>query len=320
MELQLAQCRDNPKASASSLLDYTPVNPVAAEDPASFRPNSLFPGAYGHLGTFEGLCDTQENRAQGESLTDNVLHLRESPFLLDPGLQAHLLTEFWTWQNNWPIVVHQPLFLEDLSGNGAIGYSTPAVLSALFALAAQHTDVTQIHHHFPTFNKKASIDSLVQRAKALVLDQIEHPTLSLVVASCLISLREMSMDNLAAASQYIGKSIQVYTIYHLLTQIGIAVRHILVLGPCTGNVEKASMATFSTEIGQARSIAWLGVWMVEKFVQIFYYRLHNAKTVADIWRRPWGNRAPFEKLICGRPRSQLFPVLNIACGPLRMIF
>lgn len=228
MELQLAQCRENPKAYPSSALDCTLFDLTAAEDPAPFKPDPLFSGAYGHFGTLDGLHDAEENQARRDLLSDNVLHLGDSPPLLEPGLQSHLLNEFWTWQNNWPLVVHQPLFLKDLSGNGAIGYTTPAVFSALLALTAQYADINQIHLHFPTFNQKASIDILVQRAKTLVLDQIEYPSLSLVVASCLISLREMSVDNLTAASQYIGKSTGVYQL-----QSTDANRHCCSAYPCT---------------------------------------------------------------------------------------
>ena len=185
------------------------------ENLPSPTPISIFSGSYGQLGISGDSPDAQESHEQREYLSDELL-LRDYPSLLEPELQEELLTEFWTWQSTWPLLIHQPLFHKDLSGNGSLGYSTPALLTALLALAAQHADTTVIHHRFPLFDKKANVDTLVQRAKTLVLGQIERPNVSLAIASCLLSMREMSVDNMAAASQYIGKSVHLHTIYHFL--------------------------------------------------------------------------------------------------------
>lgn len=123
----------------------------------------------------------------------------QNPFLhLEPETQTRLLDEFWTWQNTWPLLVHKPLFQEDFLRNGAKGYFSSAVLSAMLSLGAQYTDSDQV------LLRNVSADSLATHAKRLVLDQIERPSLSFTLAAALLSLKGLADDNLPSAFQYIG--------------------------------------------------------------------------------------------------------------------
>jgi hypothetical protein len=169
-----------------------------------FGPESRSSSAYGHLGFFRNLDELPEaSHQQKITIKDGVLLIDKSPFFLQPGLQSRLVEDFWTWQNTWPLLIHEPLFRKDLSDNCAGGYCTPTLLASLLALSAHNTDDSQLGH--PHFDWNASRDSLVQHAKSSVLEKIEYPSLSLVLSAAFISQIELLMENIGSASQYIGK-------------------------------------------------------------------------------------------------------------------
>jgi hypothetical protein len=57
----------------------------------------------------------------------------------------------------------------------------------------------------PHFDWDVSRNSLVQHAKLSVLEQIEYPSLSLVLSAALIPPTDLLTENMASASQYIYK-------------------------------------------------------------------------------------------------------------------
>jgi hypothetical protein len=137
------------------------------------------------------------------SIVDGVLLVENSPIFLQPGLQTQILEDFWTWQNTWPLLIHEPLFRKGLSDNCAEKYCTPTLLASLLALSAHNAEFSRLE--LSNFDWNASRCSLVQHAKSSVLEQIEHPSLSLVLSAALISQLELLAENIASASQYIGK-------------------------------------------------------------------------------------------------------------------
>lgn len=209
MEHRLTHSRDNTEDSPSPFNSRLPLDgfnlsrQIVSEEPPDLLRNPCLTGAYGHPGFFDGYSRSQDTSEP--SIHSN--YVQESPLsLIQPDQQAELLEEFWTWQNNWPLLIHQPLFQRDLAENGVNGYCKPAVLSAIMSISAQYIDDDQLQ----LWN--VSTDSLTQHAKGLVLGQIERPSLSLTLAAALVSLRELIVDNLASASQYIGKHIKEFFI------------------------------------------------------------------------------------------------------------
>jgi len=81
---------------------------------------------------------------------------------------------------------------------GVHNYCTPTLSAAVLALSAQGASDHQLRV------SGTSSEILAKKAKDMILAQVERPSLPLVLAAALISLRELSVDNLSSASQYIG--------------------------------------------------------------------------------------------------------------------
>lgn len=210
LEDQLMQyrCSANDRPAPPSILE-DPKSHLSEDSPQQDslhlpfygRESRLF-SAYGHFGLlakFDGATNTSQQKI---TIIDGVLLIDTFPVFLEPSLQGQLLDEFWTWQNTWPVLIHEPLFRKDLLEKGANNYSTPTLLAALLALS------TNAHLSGPRSSDSglgASAKSLLEHAKSAVQEQIEHPTLSLVLSAALISQSELSMENMGLASQYIGK-------------------------------------------------------------------------------------------------------------------
>ncbi|KAL4908954.1 hypothetical protein BDW74DRAFT_75443 [Aspergillus multicolor] len=214
-------------------LEGSPRSRILAQDTPELLRNPRLTGAYGYSGLSDDYTNSQ-NINEPPIPSDSLL-------LFQPSTQAQLLEEFWNWQNTWPFLVHQPLFEKDLAGYGANGYFSTAVLSAMLSLSAQYCD----EDHSSSW--KTSADSLAQHVKRLVLGQIERPSLSLALAAALVSLRDLTVGNLASASQYIG----------------IACRHAMLLGL---HLESSDHSSDSNDLKEARTLMWLGIWMLEKHI------------------------------------------------------
>ena len=202
------RCSANDRPAPSSILEDPKSHP-SEDSPQQDSPHLPFYGresrlfsAYGHFGLlakFDGATNTSQQKI---TIIDGVLLIDTFPVFLEPSLQGQLLEEFWAWQNTWPVLIHEPLFRKDLLEKGANNYCTPILLAALLALS------TNAHLNGPRSSDSglgASAKSLLEHAKSAVQEQIEHPTLSLVLSAALISQSELSMENMGLASQYIGK-------------------------------------------------------------------------------------------------------------------
>ncbi|KAL3471756.1 hypothetical protein BJX99DRAFT_250214 [Aspergillus californicus] len=251
LENRLAQYGETTEDSPSSILNpgltvegLTASPKPPARDALDLLRTARLTGAYGH----PGFGDYTKSQGSIEtSIHNDSVH--QNPLLvLQPESQAQLVEEFWAWQNNWPILVHQPLFAQDLAENGVSGYCTPAVLSALLSLSVQYIEDDKLQ----LWN--VTTGSLANYAKRLILDQIEHPSLYLTLAAALISLRELIVDNLVLASHYIG---------HLLNRTGIAYRHALFLGL---HLESLEDGPESNSLNEARVMLWTGIWMLERHI------------------------------------------------------
>lgn len=202
MENQLAQHGETAEDSPPSMLDpgltmeqLTPSSKSLAIDSSDPLRTARLTGAYGHPGFGD---HTKSPGSMGTFIDNDTVH--ENPILLlQPKSQSQLLEEFWMWQNNWPILVHQPLFEQDLAENAFNSYCTPAVLSALLSLSAQCTDNDELKLC------RVTAGSLAAYAKGLILEQIEQPSVHLALAAALVSLRELIVENLVLASHYIGQ-------------------------------------------------------------------------------------------------------------------
>lgn len=173
----------------------SPLNP-SSEEFKGFAPNPRLSDAYGHP-RFLG--------KRGDLQTDNVTstqkaHLQGSPPLhFQSDIRDQLLEDFFVWQNTWPPLVHEPFLRKDFSEDGANGYCTPSVLSAILSLSSQYIDKHQLQ------SWDLQMHTLVGHAKDSVFDQLEQPSLSLVLTVGLLSMRELVIDSLPLASQYISK-------------------------------------------------------------------------------------------------------------------
>ncbi|KAL5362918.1 fungal-specific transcription factor domain-containing protein [Aspergillus floccosus] len=259
LEHQLATTRNITEGNVSSKFDWlvskedvTARNSETLEHPqplphASFcfsrlRVDFRLRGAYG-LFPHENPIERDRSSSPGDiSMSGNPLS--GDSCLLSSGPQAKLLEDFWTWQNTWPVLVHEALFRKDLSQDGVDNYCTPTLLAAVLALSAQYTSDHQLQFW------GTSSDILAKHAKGLVLAEIECPSLPLVLAAALLALRELAVDNLSSASQYIG----------------ISLRSALALGLHVGSPGKDDSDPGTKVLQEARSLAWLGTWMLEKHI------------------------------------------------------
>ena len=210
MEHQLTQAQSQPVSPFSTIdmaisvngsthLDQETIRSSlapSAEDLEGLVPNTRLSGAYGHPSLFGKPVDLQRDNVT----SIQQAHLQGSPPLLIPAEpREQLLGEFFIWQNTWPPLVHEPFLRKDLYENGA-KYCTPSVLSAILSLSAQYADENLLQ----VLNLQ--IQTLVQHAKNAVVDQLERPSLSVVMTAALLSLRELIIDNIPSAAQYISMS------------------------------------------------------------------------------------------------------------------
>ncbi|KAL4877338.1 hypothetical protein BJY04DRAFT_230824 [Aspergillus karnatakaensis] len=238
LEHQLAQLQGNQESAAA---------PVSVSGDLSQPPDVVsgsdipMSGAYGH----PSISYDRSNRQDVNGISIRLgVDGQTPPIFPSPEIQTKLLEQFFIWHNTWPVLVHEPLFRQDQAEAGAQGYCTPAVLSAVLLLSAQYTDVDQLQ------DWGLSIETLAEHAKGLLLGQLEHPSLSFVLSASLISLRELIVDNLASATQYVG----------------LALRHAIFLGYHLEHPWSNRDTPVSTEAKEAQSMAWLGLWMLEKHI------------------------------------------------------
>lgn len=151
LEDQLAQSRHgtNDRPTLSNILEEPKSPPPTgfpqynSKDLPFFGLESRASSAYGHLGFFRKFDEVPEASHQRKiTINDGVLLIEKSPFFLQPGLQSQLLEDFWTWQNTWPLLIHEPLFRKDLSDNCAGGYCSPTLLASCLPWAL----IIQISH------------------------------------------------------------------------------------------------------------------------------------------------------------------------------
>ncbi|GKZ82008.1 hypothetical protein AnigIFM56816_006538 [Aspergillus niger] len=247
LEHQLATARNVTDNSTFSTFGLD--NPEEALKPPSvehtsqalsgFRLDFRLSGAYGLF--CSGELDEQMRNSSPVSTSKDDISLSDDPFLVPYDLQAHLLEEFWTWRNTWPVLVHEPLFQQDLTNGGVGSYATPTLFAAILAYSAHYAGETQLH----TWG--ISAEALAKHAKGKILAQLEYPSLSLVLAAALMALRELALDRLSSASQYIG----------------IAFRQSLTLGLHVLSTMN-DLTQGSKEVQEAKSLAWWGVWLLEK--------------------------------------------------------
>lgn len=188
---------DEVTVPSAEIFEPQPLPEPASLGISNFKLDFRLRGAYGLF------IPENPNEGDRSSSPANILmndNLLLGDFcLLSPGPQAQLLEDFWTWRNTWPVLIHEPLFRKDLCQGGLNNYCTPTLLTAALALSAQYAS----HHQLRVWG--TSSDILAKHAKGLILAQIECPSLSLVLAAALLALRELTVDNLSSASQYIGK-------------------------------------------------------------------------------------------------------------------
>lgn len=177
---------------------------TASLEPAShsfsgFRREFRISGAYGLFYPRE--LGEQQRSSSGVGILEHVESVSEELFLLFPDAQSQLLDDFWTWRNTWPVLVHEPLFHKDLTSGGVKIYATPTLSAAMLAFSSQYASDAQLSVW------RTSGEALAKHAKSKILAQIEYPSLDIVLAAAIIALRELAVDNLSSASQYIGKPI-----------------------------------------------------------------------------------------------------------------
>ncbi|RAH54118.1 hypothetical protein BO85DRAFT_427870 [Aspergillus piperis CBS 112811] len=220
---------------------------TASLEPAShrfsgFRREFRISGAYGLFYSRE--LGEQQQSSSGVGILEKVESVSEELFLLSPDAQSQLLDDFWTWRNTWPVLVHEPLFHKDLTSGGVKIYATPTLSAAMLAFSSQYASDAQLSVW------RTSGEALAKHAKSKILAQIEYPSLDIVLAAAIIALRELAVDNLSSASQYIG----------------IAFRHSLTLGLHVETPTIDGSIQGSQEVLEARSLAWWGVWLLERHI------------------------------------------------------
>ncbi|RAK91805.1 hypothetical protein BO79DRAFT_167832, partial [Aspergillus costaricaensis CBS 115574] len=256
------------------------VKPVS-HSLSGFRRNFQLSGAYGLFCSRE--LDEQQQSSSGVGILENVDSVSEEPIFLFPDAQSQLLDDFWTWRNTWPVLVHEPLFKKDLTNGGVKVYATPTLLAAIVAFSSQCAGDAQLSMW------GTSGEALAKHAKSKILAQIEYSSLSLVLAAAIIALRELAVDNLSSASQYIG----------------IAFRHSLTLGLHIETPTMDESIQGSQEVLEARSLAWWGVWLLEKHISQI---LGQPSALRD------GDMRPGPVPILPSVEYRLWPVLHVS-GP-----
>ncbi|PWY72650.1 hypothetical protein BO83DRAFT_445733 [Aspergillus eucalypticola CBS 122712] len=220
----------------------TPSLQPASHSFSGFRREFRISGAYGLFYSRE--LGEQQQSSSGVDILENVESVSEELFLLSPDAQSQLLDDFWTWRNTWPVLVHEPLFHKDLTNGGVKVYATPTLSAAMLAFSSQYASDAQLSVW------RTSGEALAKHAKSKILAQIEYPCLVIVLAAAIIALRELAVDNLSSASQYIG----------------IAFRHSLTLGLHVETPTIDGSIQGSQEVLEARSLAWWGVWLLERHI------------------------------------------------------
>lgn len=123
---------------------------------------------------------------------------------LSSELQDHLLDLFWTWQNPWQYVIHKEVFCHAFARGAYTDYCTPLLLQTILALASRYSDRSELRDS--TDQCSTAGNALAEQAKAMLLFEVERPTVATVAALLLLSLREMAVNKEALGWTYVGMS------------------------------------------------------------------------------------------------------------------
>ncbi|CRG88784.1 Nitrogen assimilation transcription factor nirA [Talaromyces islandicus] len=324
----------------------TSYNNASLQTPVSFRPQRTAPP---HEETNSGLSKTDQNTnspindlvdlvgglslGEGDQLryfgSRSNLSLvqqpldrkynppRQSSSQTDSGIEIDglsldtrnaLLQIFWEWQNPWQYLVHKKAFMDSLNSGSNDGYCTPLLLYSILALAARYSDRVDVRSD-PGDTSTAG-DAYVDRAKALLHQEVEAPRVSTVIAAALIALKEMSVDKEPAGWTYIG----------------IAVRMAYNLGLHVDPSKMVQRGFLTTQAAEIRSIAWWGCYLVEKLFTVGIGRpsiilerdvhapLPSILSEVDFY--PWNNDDTLPQTSCS---SYSITTFRNTCEMFRMI-
>ncbi|KAB2575925.1 Nitrogen assimilation transcription factor nirA [Lasiodiplodia theobromae] len=124
-------------------------------------------------------------------------------------MRDHLLDLFWTWQNSWQRLVSRDQFLHDLHTCPSFpmgNFSSPALLSAIYALASRYSDAPELRTD-PNDAATAG-DAFAAEAKQMVMHEYETPTAATIQATALLSVREAAVDKEALGWMYCGMAVR----------------------------------------------------------------------------------------------------------------
>ncbi|KAL4781068.1 fungal-specific transcription factor domain-containing protein [Aspergillus varians] len=223
-------------------------------------------GSRSHLSLIEQQLDTKGHASLNTSISENN---RQNPPLhipLRPETQEELLQSFWKWQNAWQYLVHKQVFLTSLANGGQDGYCTQLLLLSIMALAARYFDIRETRSN--SDNPRTAGDGLARQAKELLMEEMEAPRISTVIAAALISLKEMAANKEPAGWTYIG----------------IAVRMAYNLGLHVNPSRWVASGAMTTEEAELRSIAWWGCYMIEKYAPLLrlFYRMMLIRRIGSL--------------------------------------
>ncbi|KAM0144697.1 hypothetical protein ACHAP3_000729 [Botrytis cinerea] len=164
-------------------------------------------------------------------------------------IQEHLLEYFWVWQNPWNYLIHKKRFLEEYQLPGG-KYCSDLLLTAVLALAARYSDNPEVRTD--PLDSSTAGKYQADKAKAIISNEMESPAVSTIVATCLISMWEMAVDEDSLGWIYIGMASR------MAFNLGL---HL----DCSDLVQSGKISLEDAEI---RNITWWGLYMLEKLFNI----------------------------------------------------
>lgn len=120
---------------------------------------------------------------------------------LTASTQDHLLELYWTWQHPWMYFVHKGRFLQEFSLPGG-NYCSTLLLLSILALASRFSDCIEVRTD-PGDSNTAG-DALAERARLLLSQEIESPSVSTVAAALILAVREMAVNKEFLGWTYAG--------------------------------------------------------------------------------------------------------------------
>ena len=160
-----------------------------------FGPQSNYHLLHDHIDN-KSPCSPGQNDISAQTTCADLIHI---PF----ELQEHLIELYFRWQNPWVYIVEKDVFMRDFYNGNRNQYCTPLLLLSIFSLGARYSDRPEVYSGPGDLTTAG--DAYAQRAKALLMSEIEKSSISTVQSAALLSIRWMAEDKEPAGWLCSGK-------------------------------------------------------------------------------------------------------------------